>query len=65
MEQRQVHVWMTEGEYQVLHALARDRHESASSLVRRLIRVYRLLHPDPEPRNPARARVEVGPHVFG
>lgn len=65
MERRQVHVWMTEGEYQVLRALARDRRESASSLVRRLIRVYRLLHPDPEPRDPARARVEVGPQVFG
>jgi hypothetical protein len=56
---------MTEGEYHLLRELARDRHESASSLVRRLIRVYRLLHPDPEPRDAARARVEVGPHVFG
>jgi hypothetical protein len=65
MERRQVHVWMTEGEYHVLRELARDRHESASSLVRRLIRVYRLLHPDPEPRDAARARVEVGPRVFG
>jgi hypothetical protein len=65
MERRQVHVWMTEGEYHRLRELARDRHESASSLVRRLIRVYRLLHPDPEPRDAARARVEVGPHVFG
>ena len=65
MEQRQVHVWMTEGEYQVLRALARDRRESVSSLVRRLIRVYRLLHPDPDPRDAARVREEVGPHVFG
>jgi len=65
MERRQVHLWMTEGEYHLLRELARDRHESASSLVRRLIRVYRLLHPDPEPRDGARARVEVGPRVFG
>ena len=65
MNRRQVHVWMTEGEYQLLQALARDRRESASSLVRRLIRVYRLLHPDPAPHDAARAPVEVGPHVFG
>ena len=65
MDRRQVHVWMTEGEYQVLQALARDRRESASSLVRRLVRVYRLLHPDPAPEAAARAPEEVGPQVFG
>jgi hypothetical protein len=56
---------MTESEYQVLHALARDRRESVSSLVRRLVRVYRLLHPDPAAADAARPPVEVGPHVFG
>jgi len=65
MERRQVHVWMTEGEYQLLHALARDRRESASALVRRLVRVYRLLHLDPAADDTANAPVEVGPHVFG
>jgi hypothetical protein len=65
MEQRQVHLWMSEGEYQLLRELAQDRGESVSSLVRRLVRVYRLLHPDPAPRAAARTRQEVGPQIFG
>lgn len=65
MDQRQVHLWMSEGEYQLLRELARDRQESASSLVRRLIRVYRLLHPDGASRAPSAHRAEEGPRVFG
>jgi hypothetical protein len=65
MEQRQVHLWMSEGEHQLLRELAHDRGESVSSLVRRLIRVYRLLHPDPALRSAARPREEVGPQIFG
>jgi hypothetical protein len=56
---------MTEGEYQVLQALARDRRETVSSLIRRLVRVYRLLHPDPVADRETPLPVEVGPQVFG
>jgi hypothetical protein len=70
MEHRQLHVWMTEGEFHLVRELAQERQESVSALIRRLIRVYRLLYPPqpdlvPASRDHGRAREEVGPHVFG
>lgn len=67
MEQRQLHVWMTEGEYHLVRELAQERQESVSALIRRLIRVYRLLYPHPGPSSTDHdhSREEVGPHVFG
>ncbi len=35
---RQVHLWITEGDYRLLRELADDRNETLSSVMRRLIR---------------------------
>jgi hypothetical protein len=64
---RQLHVWVTEGEYRLLRELATERHETVSAIIRRLIRVYRLLAP-PAGRPGSeitQSTVEAGPRVFG
>ena len=65
--QRQVHFWVSEGEFDVMQALAGERGESVAAFIRRLVRAYRLLYPDSSPHDVPHASrpVETGPRVFG
>lgn len=67
MADRQLHIWVSEGEYHLLRELAKDRQESVSAVVRRLIRVYRLMYPAHRSEHDTLVAnlVEVGPRVFG
>jgi hypothetical protein len=65
MEQRQLHVWLTEGEYHLIRDIARERGESVSAFIRRIIRVYRFLCPESSSGAPASVRSEGGPELFG
>jgi hypothetical protein len=44
---RQIHVWLSETEYQRLQVLARQREESLSTVVRRLIKAFAARVPEP------------------
>jgi hypothetical protein len=65
--QRQIHIWVSASEYQVIHELAIDRGDSVTDFLLHLVRAYRLLYPESDangrPRHPL--PVESGPRVFG
>ena len=67
MAQRQIHLWVTESEHDVIHELAVDRGDNVTSFVLRLVRAYRLLYPDTGPGGRTRPSppVETGPRTFG
>ena len=65
--QRQIHIWVSASEYQVIHELAMDRGDSVTNFLLQLVRSYRLLYPESAagggPRHPL--PIETGPRVFG
>jgi hypothetical protein len=65
--QRQIHFWVSESEYQVIHELALDRGDDVTEFMLQLVRAYRLLYPESSPGGRARPplSVETGPRVFG
>jgi hypothetical protein len=58
-QHRQIHVWITESDYLLLHELSAEEQESVSAILRRLIKTerHRLRddHASPEP--------VPGPHI--
>jgi hypothetical protein len=63
--QRQIHIWVSDSEYQVIHELAVDRGDSVTDFLLQLVRAYRLLYPESESRARSPLPIETGPRVFG
>jgi len=63
--QRQIHIWVSDSEYRVIHELAVDRGDSVTDFLLQLVRAYRLLYPESESRARPPLPIETGPRVFG
>jgi len=65
--QRQIHIWVSASEYQVIHELAIDRGDNVTEFLLQLVRAYRLLYPESNAGSGARPAlpIETGPRVFG
>jgi hypothetical protein len=48
-QHKQMHLWITEADYGLLRRLAEERRETMSTVIRRLIKLYRILAAEPPP----------------
>lgn len=57
-QHRQIHLWITEGDYRLLREQSADERDSVSGILRRLIRSERLrLSAETDQRGPSHASV--------